>query len=160
MRTHALKPGGADIPVTAHNRQEYVDLYTKWILHDSIALQFSAFAVGFYEVGYLSHESMIESTSCGRALGSNLTCALQACGGPALTLFRSEELELLICGLPHLDFFSLESAGTRYDGGYYAEHPTIKAFWSTLHTFTLEQKKKFLFFCTGCDRYEWLLLGW
>lgn len=28
----------------------------------------------------------------------------QVCGGPALSLFRHEELELLICGLPHFDF--------------------------------------------------------
>ncbi len=28
----------------------------------------------------------------------------QVCGGPALSLFRHEELELLVCGLPHFDF--------------------------------------------------------
>lgn len=32
----------------------------------------------------------------------------QVCGGPALSLLRHEELELLVCGLPHLDFGALE----------------------------------------------------
>jgi hypothetical protein len=29
---------------------------------------------------------------------------VQVCGGPALSLFRHEELELLVCGLHHYDF--------------------------------------------------------
>lgn len=33
----------------------------------------------------------------------------QVCDGPALKLFRFEELELLVCGLPHLDFGALKS---------------------------------------------------
>lgn len=33
----------------------------------------------------------------------------QMCDGPALGLFRFEELELLVCGLPHFDFSSLKS---------------------------------------------------
>ncbi len=46
-----------------------------------------------------------------------LSPALQVCGGPALSLFRGEELELLVCGLPHLDFEQLER-GAVYEGGY------------------------------------------
>ena len=76
---------------------------------------------------------------------------LQVCGGPALRLFRSDELELLICGLPELNFEDLQSVA-RYDGGYNQEHPTIKAFWECLVNFTLDQKKLFLKFTTGCDR--------
>lgn len=78
---------------------------------------------------------------------------MQVCGGPALTLFRPEELELLVCGLPHLDFEDLHSAA-RYDGGYNQEHPTVKAFWDVLSSFTLAEKKLFLKFTTGCDRWE------
>ena len=73
------------------------------------------------------------------------------CGGPALTLFRSEELELLVCGLPHLDFEDLQAVA-RYDGGYNQQHPTIRAFWATLHAFSLPEKKLFLKFTTGSDR--------
>ena len=50
LRTQELKPGGSQIAVTKDNRQEYVDLYTKWLLHDSISTQFAAFAHGFHEV--------------------------------------------------------------------------------------------------------------
>ncbi len=41
----------------------------------------------------------------------------QVCAGPALTLFTPAELELLICGLPHLDFEALQGAA-KYEGGY------------------------------------------
>jgi ubiquitin-protein ligase E3 A len=37
-------------------------------------------------------------------------------------------------------------------GGYSAEHTAIVRFWRILHSLTLEQKKRFLSFVTGCDR--------
>ncbi len=40
---------------------------------------------------------------------------MQVCNGPALGLFTATELELLICGLPHLDFDALEAAA-KYEG--------------------------------------------
>lgn len=55
-----LVPGGASIPVTAHNRAAFVAAYTSWLLGGSIRDQFAAFASGFHRV----------------------------CGGPALSLFR------------------------------------------------------------------------
>ncbi len=39
IKTHPLKPGGDDIPVTNANRHEYVQQYIKYLLEDSIALQ-------------------------------------------------------------------------------------------------------------------------
>ena len=71
--------------------------------------------------------------------------------GHSLKLYRYEELELLICGLPHLDFRDLEKVA-RYDGGYTTEYPTVRNFWSVIHSFSLTDKKKFLAFVTGCDR--------
>lgn len=47
---HELKPGGTDIPVTAENRQEYVDLYCKWRLTEAISRPFQAFSEGFHKV--------------------------------------------------------------------------------------------------------------
>lgn len=82
---------------------------------------------------------------------SPLSCLRQVCGGPALSLFRYEELELLVCGLPHYNFAELEKAA-RYEGGYNADHPTVKTFWKIIHHFSLEQKKRFLLFTTGSDR--------
>ncbi|KAK3233412.1 hypothetical protein CYMTET_56286, partial [Cymbomonas tetramitiformis] len=122
-RTHPLVPGGEHVAVTEENRDLFVELYTRYVLNDSIQKQFEAFASGF----------------------------LQVCGGPALTLFRYEELELLVCGLPHLDFEALEKV-TQYDGGYTASHATIRHLWTVVHGFSLEEKKRFLFFTTGCDR--------
>eukprot|EP00192_Tetraselmis_astigmatica_P000681 CAMPEP_0117695176 /NCGR_PEP_ID=MMETSP0804-20121206/27995_1 /TAXON_ID=1074897 /ORGANISM="Tetraselmis astigmatica, Strain CCMP880" /LENGTH=1085 /DNA_ID=CAMNT_0005509221 /DNA_START=121 /DNA_END=3379 /DNA_ORIENTATION=- len=123
MRAMELVEGGSSKPVTNANRHEYVELYTKWALNDSVQRHFTAFSDGFHEV----------------------------CGGPALRLFRHEELELLVCGLPHLDFEALESV-TRYDGGYTKDSAAVRMFWKILHSLTIEQKKRFLLFTTGCDR--------
>jgi len=66
--------------VTNQSRHEYVELYTKYLFEDSVEKQFQAFAKGFHMV----------------------------CGGPAFQLFLAEELELLICGSPELNFEELE----------------------------------------------------
>lgn len=55
----------------------------------------------------------------------------------SMQLFRWEELELLICGSPELDFEALEEA-TRYEDGYHADHPTIINFWKVVHAMSLE----------------------
>jgi hypothetical protein len=39
--------GGADIPVTAENVREYVELYVDWVLTKSIEPHFAAFRHGF-----------------------------------------------------------------------------------------------------------------
>lgn len=85
---------------TATHTQEFVRLYTEWVLERSIAAQFTAFRRGF----------------------------LRVCSGPALGLFTPPELELLVCGLPHLDFAALQAVA-RYEGGYSPDHPTVQAFW-------------------------------
>lgn len=124
IKHRELIPGGANIPVTGENRQEYVQAYTKWVLDDSISRQFKAFARGFHTVA----------------------------GGPALTLFTPAELELLVCGLPHLDFEGLQKAA-KYEGGYSAESTVVKWFWEVVRgSFTLEQKRQLLMFTTGSDR--------
>lgn len=50
LQAHELKPGGCNIAVTNSNRQEYVELYTKWVLEDSVQTQFAAFSQGFHQV--------------------------------------------------------------------------------------------------------------
>ena len=122
-RTYDLMENGGDISVTAANRGEYVRLYAKYLLEDSIARQFSAFQRGFHTV----------------------------CGGECLRLFRWEELELLICGSPVLDFEALERVA-QYDDGFSRQHPTINLLWEVIHALPLELQKRFLFFCTGSDR--------
>lgn len=116
---------------------EYVDLYVKWKLIDSIKRQFDAFKKGFDSV----------------------------CTTEALKLFRYEELELLVCGSPELDFDALER-NTKYVAGYtkdsriikfekffyYFINHFIRDFWEIVKEFSLEEKKKLLAFCTGSDR--------
>ena len=118
-----LIPDGARTPVTNANREEYVELYSKYILEDAVQPQFLAFYQGFHQV----------------------------CGGPALALFRWEELEMLICGVPDLDFHALRQVA-QYDGGYSAEHRVVEWFWRVLLDFDHQTKKRFLFFVTGCGR--------
>ena len=66
-----------------------------------------------------------EASIAGR--GPSVTVPLlQVCGGYALSLFRYDELERLVCGLPHLDFEALKAAA-RYEAGYHATHPTMQA---------------------------------
>lgn len=121
--THELIPGGQNITVTKENVQLYLDTYRKYLLQDSVKPQLEAFINGFKLV----------------------------CDGSVIKLFTPKELQLLICGSANLNFEELEIKGTNYEG-YNKEHPTIKSFWSTVHNFTLEEKKKFLFFVTGSDR--------
>mmetsp|Transcript_49225 Transcript_49225/g.80977 ORF Transcript_49225/g.80977 Transcript_49225/m.80977 type:complete len:734 (+) Transcript_49225:42-2243(+) len=118
----ALKPDGENIPLTKDNRDEYVQLYTSYILEDSIKKQFDAFNSGFQEV----------------------------CGCDIFKMFGPEELELLICGSPDLDFHGLEKE-CRYDG-YTKTSETIKSFWEIVHTMTEDERKRLLKFCTGSDR--------
>ena len=122
-KTRDLVPGGGEVPVTERNREQYVELYTRYLLEDAVARQFDAFLRGFHAV----------------------------CGGDCLQLFRWEELELLICGSPFLDFGALERVA-QYDDGYSREHPTIALLWEVIHELPLELQKKFLFFATGSDR--------
>jgi len=105
-RVAELLPGGAGVEVTNENRRDYVDKYAAYVLDTSVAKQFKAFHGGFVAV----------------------------CGGPALELFHSEELELLVCGSPHFDFEALQK-GTIYDDGFTSAHPTIRYFFKLRPTY-------------------------
>lgn len=73
------------------------------------------------------------------------------CSGPAFDLFAAEELELLLCGNPTLDFDDLQR-GTRYEDGYTEQSPIVHDFWAVLHEFNEEEKRAFLKFVSGSDR--------
>jgi len=121
-RIFDLKPDGGNIAVTKANKQEYVDLYVQYLLHSSVSKQYDAFLAGFKTV----------------------------CNSPGFEMFRWEELELLVCGSPELDFEELEKSA-KYEG-YDENHPVIRNFWEIVHSLPLEQKKQLLFFTTGSDR--------
>eukprot|EP00752_Nemacystus_decipiens_P004319 g3945.t1 len=123
VKTFDLKEGGGETAVTRDNRQEYVDLYVRWLLVDSVKDQYGPFERGFHKV----------------------------VGGKALKLFRPEELELLVCGNPKLDFAALEEH-SKYEDGYSRGDPVVKRFWEVVHEFGEASKRKLLKFATGSDR--------
>ncbi|KAF4948733.1 hypothetical protein FGADI_9388 [Fusarium gaditjirri] len=123
-----LCPGGERIPVTNSNRREYVDLYVRYIIDVSVTRQFEPFKRGFYTV----------------------------CGGNALSLFRPEEIELLVRGSDEaLDINSLRGVaeydnwGTKKPDG---SEPVIDWFWETFEAATSQEQRKLLLFITGSDR--------
>eukprot|EP00522_Entomoneis_paludosa_P008036 CAMPEP_0172451340 /NCGR_PEP_ID=MMETSP1065-20121228/9426_1 /TAXON_ID=265537 /ORGANISM="Amphiprora paludosa, Strain CCMP125" /LENGTH=1372 /DNA_ID=CAMNT_0013203291 /DNA_START=50 /DNA_END=4168 /DNA_ORIENTATION=- len=117
-----LKPGGADIPVTSQNREEYVMLYVKWLLVDSIHAQYEAFERGVMQV--------LESSS--------------------LDLLQPEELELLLVGSPDLDIDAWEQ-NTTYEG-FEADSPVIRNFWRFVRNSDRETHLQLLKFSTGTSR--------
>uniref|UniRef100_A0AAV1UAM6 HECT-type E3 ubiquitin transferase n=1 Tax=Peronospora matthiolae TaxID=2874970 RepID=A0AAV1UAM6_9STRA len=123
VKTVELKPGGSLIPVTSDNRDEYVALYVDYVLNRSVCRQYAAFHHGFHQV----------------------------CNHEVLSMFRWEELQLLICGNSDLDFEALEEA-THYEDGFAANSRLIRDFWIVVHALPLEDKKKLLRFATGSDR--------
>ncbi|VDO95183.1 unnamed protein product [Schistosoma curassoni] len=107
----------------ALQEQEYVDLYSSFLLNDSVKKQFNAFRRGF---------QMVVDES------------------PLTFLFRPDELELLVRGSPVYDFNELERVTTYEE--YTSDSTVIKNFWSIVHSMTKEQKKQLLQFSTGSDR--------
>ncbi|KAH7321145.1 hypothetical protein B0I35DRAFT_428677 [Stachybotrys elegans] len=123
-----LCPGGERKPVTNHNRREYVDLYVRYILDVSVTRQFEPFKRGFYTV----------------------------CGGNAFSLFRPEEIELLVRGSDEsLDISSLRAVaqydnwGTPKPDG---QEPVVSWFWETFHQASPGDQRRMLLFITGSDR--------
>ncbi|KAJ3272771.1 hypothetical protein HDV01_005299 [Terramyces sp. JEL0728] len=107
-----LIANGQDVLVTNENRERYVNLYIKYLCYTAIQDQFNSFRQGFYKV----------------------------CGGKALKMCKSFELEQLICGMgsSELDFRDLQE-GAQW-------------FWEIVHVMTLVQKQRLLEFVTASDR--------
>ncbi|EHY53349.1 putative E3 ubiquitin-protein ligase [Exophiala dermatitidis] len=124
-----LCPGGEKRAVTNANRREFVDLYIHYLLETSVARQYEPFKRGFFTV----------------------------CGGNALSLFRPEEIELLVRGSDEpLDIASLRAVAT-YDGWPKNEGPPEKQsqvvwFWDFFARVSPEDQRKILSFITGSDR--------
>ncbi|KAI5211393.1 hypothetical protein AUEXF2481DRAFT_199658 [Aureobasidium subglaciale EXF-2481] len=131
-----LKTGGEGIPVTNENRREYVDAYVRYLLDTSVARQFEPFKRGFFTV----------------------------CAGNALSLFRAEEIELMVRGSDEaLDVDSLKAVAV-YENWREAspphkplpnpadQVPVISWFWDCFRSATPESQRKLLGFVTGSDR--------
>eukprot|EP00117_Sycon_ciliatum_P022599 scpid26700/ scgid19449/ Probable E3 ubiquitin-protein ligase HERC3; HECT domain and RCC1-like domain-containing protein 3 len=118
-----LKPGGSGIRVDNENREEYVRLYVEYVLHESIKKQYESFAKGFFAV----------------------------CESRTLSLMHPTELQALVTGDQVQDFSRLPEV-TQYQGGFCANHPTVKMFWEVFLAFDVATQQKFLQFLTGSDR--------
>ena len=101
-----LKPNGAEIWVNQENKQEFVELYIDFIFNKQIEKFFRYFYQGFNSV----------------------------CKGQFLYTFEPEELELLICGSPILDFEALRKV-TKYEDGYDSNSRVITWFWEIVLEF-------------------------
>ncbi|KAI7901092.1 uncharacterized protein BX663DRAFT_544279 [Cokeromyces recurvatus] len=115
--------GGDQVMVTQKNKQEFVSLYVDFLLNKSIKRQFGAFKRGFYLV----------------------------CGGNALSLFRPEEIELLIRGSDEPLAIDELKGQTDYIG-FHENEETIANFWSIVKAMKPETQRKLLMFVTGSDR--------
>lgn len=131
-----LCTNGENRPVTNENRAEYVNLYIKYLLDTAVTRQFEPFKRGFYTV----------------------------CAGAALSLFRAEEIELLVRGSDEaLDVDSLQAVAV-YENWKTttAPHQTIKNpiqdvpvvqwFWEYFRKAPPLEQRKLLLFVTGSDR--------
>ena len=121
--TVELVRGGADIEVTNENFPEYVEACLKYKLMGSVKPQLNELLLGFFDV----------------------------IPEPLLTIFDYQELELIMCGLPHIDLDDWK-AHTEYSGEYEElciHHPTVEWFWETLEEFNDEMKARLLLFVTG-----------
>ena len=125
-----LLADGAGQPVTNRNRRRYVDLYVRHALDGSVSRQFEPFKRGFYTV----------------------------CGGNALTLFRPEEIELLVRGSDGaLDVSALRGAAVYEnwstdspdDDG---SEPVVRWFWEAFEGASPAEQRRLLLFVTGSDR--------
>jgi hypothetical protein len=132
-----LGPDGSSREITASNIGEFVDKAINYVLKDSINMQFTAFARGFHSI----------------------------CGGNALSLFRGEELELLVRGSEDFDLDTLRAAVV-YDNWLHPDteetldsedevatlYPVARFFWSFFSRAALDQRRRILQFITGTDR--------
>ncbi|XP_055608814.1 probable E3 ubiquitin-protein ligase HERC4 isoform X2 [Uranotaenia lowii] len=123
MQTIELKPGGERIAVNQENKQEFVQMYTDYVLNKSVEKSFNHFRLGFMKV----------------------------CGGRVLKLFKAHELMAVVIGNEEYDWIALEE-NAEYKNGYKSSDQPIRWFWEVFHELPLEEKKKFLLFLTGCDR--------
>ena len=123
-----LCPDGNLRPVNNKNRKQFVDLYIRYLLDTAVSRQYEPFKRGFFTV----------------------------CGGNALSLFRPEEIELLVRGSDEpLDVTSLRAVATYENWGTdppAEKEPTVSWFWDTFENADAADQRRLLSFITASDR--------
>ncbi|CAG8703781.1 13370_t:CDS:10, partial [Dentiscutata erythropus] len=122
-RTIDLIPGGSDIPVTKHNRINYIYKMVNYRLNVQIGLQCQAFFRGLID--------LIEPKW--------------------LKMFNQQELQILVGGayIP-INIADLQQNTVYAD--YKDDDPVIINFWKVVSEFSEEQKQKLIKFVTSCSR--------
>ncbi|XP_069361522.1 E3 ubiquitin-protein ligase Nedd-4 isoform X9 [Maniola hyperantus] len=118
-----LKPGGANISIDNENKDEYIKLVIQWRFVSRVQEQMYAFLEG---------------------LGGLVPL-------PLLKIFDENELELLLCGIQHIDVRDWR-ANTLYKGDYHANHLVVQWFWRVVLSFSNEMRSRLLQFVTGTSR--------
>ncbi|XP_026320391.1 E3 ubiquitin-protein ligase Nedd-4 isoform X2 [Hyposmocoma kahamanoa] len=118
-----LKPGGANIPIDNDNKDEYIKLVIQWRFVNRVQEQMLAFLEGLGQLVPL----------------------------PLLKIFDENELELLLCGIQHIDVKDWRS-NTLYKGDYHANHLVVQWFWRVVLSFSNEMRSRLLQFVTGTSR--------
>ncbi|KAG4083630.1 HECT-domain-containing protein [Neocallimastix lanati (nom. inval.)] len=121
-QTIELKPGGANIPVTDENKQEYINLMIEHSINAGVEEQLKVFRNGLYEI-----------------IPSDL-----------ISIFDERELELLISGVSEINVDDWES-NTDYRT-YKKDDKTVIFFWRCVREFENEMRARLLQFVTGTSR--------
>jgi len=117
-----LVPGGANIDLSMDTLDDYLRAVKNWILNAGIRRQMDAFKQGFDEVFPLEK----------------------------LRAFGPEEVRLLVCGEPQLQWTKEHIlAHTVPTNGYTKTSPAFQRLVNVLVSLTTEQRKAFLQFTTG-----------
>lgn len=117
-----LIENGRNVPVTEENKHLYVQCVAHNRTTTAIRDQIDAFLSGFHDL----------------------------VPAELISIFDAQEVELLISGLPDIDFDDLR-AHTDYHG-YRSFDQQITWFWSVLRSFSKEEKALFLQFVTGTSK--------
>jgi len=123
LRRQPSSGTGEHIPVTNENKETYVSKLVEFKLKKVIAEQLRAFQRGLYDVVPLA----------------------------LLRIFSPSELELLHCGLPHIDVDDWYR-NTEYSGGYSSSSECIQWFWEIVRSFDEENRGRLLQYVTGTSR--------
>jgi len=122
VRTHELKPGGADIPVNQANKDEYIQLMIDWRFSRGVEDQTSKFLEGFGEVIPIEW----------------------------LQYFDERELEMMLCGIQKIDVEDWKQNTVLKN--YQHSSKQIGWFWELVRDFSDDDRAKLLSFVTGTCR--------
>lgn len=123
-RTIDLIPNGSSVPVTNENRISYIYRVSDYRLNKQIERQCSAFFSGLSDL----------------------------VDPKWLRMFNQVELGLLVGGAETgIDIEDLRH-NTVYPRDYDESNPTIQYFWKAVESFSQEDKKALIKFCTSCPR--------